>query len=80
MMKKMFILLAVIAVTAITASCTDSKACYCYYYTTTGANLFTVYTVIGQSCNSLSTGDGQIGTRVCVESNEIIDIGEVADK
>lgn len=79
-MKKTFILIAAMAAAAALASCTGSKACYCYYYTTNGATGNVVYTTVGQNCNTLSTGDGQIGTRVCVEYDEAIDPGQVADK
>lgn len=79
-MKKAFILLPAVAAMAIFASCTDSKACYCYYYTSGGATGNVVYTSAGQNCNTLSTGDGQIGTRVCVDYNEAIDPGQVADE
>lgn len=79
-MKKTLLAFSALFFMAALSSC-DLKTCYCYYYTS-DRNVYeeTETTGADQSCNALSTGDGQIGTRTCVEYNERMDPGDMASK
>ncbi|MBP3763680.1 MAG: hypothetical protein J6I49_07380 [Bacteroidales bacterium] len=57
------------------ASC-DSKLCYCYEYTASNVFEQEAYTNTDTPCRTLSRGD----SRVCVERNERMPIGDIAYK
>lgn len=79
-MKKTILTLTALCLTAAFASC-DVKTCYCYYYNSDGTVYETAETVnTDQSCNALSTGDSQVGTRVCLESSDRMDPNDLASK
>lgn len=73
-MKKKLFLPALVAVAMLAASC-DSKLCYCYEATASGVYETEVYISTDSPCSSMSTS-----TRGCVESNERMDLGEIAYK
>ncbi len=77
MMKKWMFALAALGITMLCSSC-RMKSCYCYHYTDQGVEEVHTYTAAKVSCNSLSTGDGQPGTRLCVEPEERLDPNSMA--
>ncbi len=76
-MKRIFLPLVALGMAMLCGSC-NMKSCYCYHYTEQGVEEVHTYTAAKASCNALSTGDGQLGTRLCVEPEERLDPNSIA--
>ncbi|MDY5968715.1 MAG: hypothetical protein SPJ13_01690 [Bacteroidales bacterium] len=81
-MKKILLILSMAGMVSVIVSCTDMKSCYCYEYR--GGDIpveISEYANAGYPCNSLSRGvEGNVGSRVCVETYERMDPGMLASK